>query len=394
MHREIRLLLRRWKITLLKKRENRRRLALFRPILPGANLKDRLIACCGAMLGLAATGLLCHNLLTHITSAPALVAPMGASAVLLFAVPASPLAQPWSIIGGNTLSALVGVMVAALIPDPMLAGGVAVALAIATMSMTRCLHPPGGAAALTAVIGGPAIAASGMQFVFYPVAVNSILLVMAGWTFHRFSGHSYPHRAPPKPVNTHGTADPPARTRAGVTADDLDEAIRELGEALDVNRDDLSALLEKAELHAMERMHSGITCGDIMAHDVVTVSPEAHPEVARARLIEHAFRTLPVVDRRNVVVGLVGHQHLVGDAATVASVMAPPVTAGPETPAFRLLGPLSDGGTHEVAIVDAIGGLLGVVTQTDLLLVMARTNLLQSLDSARSPAALVASESR
>ena len=385
-----RLLRRRWKATLLKKRENRRRLALFRPILPGANLKDRLIACCGAMIGLAATGLLCHNLLTHITAAPALVAPMGASAVLLFAVPASPLAQPWSIIGGNTLSALVGVLVAALIPDPMLAGGVAVALAIATMSLTRCLHPPGGAAALTAVIGGPAVAASGIQFALYPVAVNSILLVLAGWAFHRYSGHSYPHRAPPKPVNTHGTADPPAQERAAFTASDLDEAIRELGEALDVNRDDLSALLEKAELHAMERMHAGITCGDIMARDVVSVSAEAHPEVARARLIEHAFRTLPVVDRHNVVVGLVGHQHLEGDAATVAGLMAPPVTAGPETPAFRLLGPLSDGPTHEVAIVDGRGGLLGVVTQTDLLLVIARTNLLQSLESAKRPAGAMA----
>ncbi|WP_255543054.1 HPP family protein [Azospirillum sp. INR13] len=67
---------------------------VFRPILPGATLRDRMIACCGALLGIAATGLLCRNMLTYMSSAPVLVAPMGASAVLLFAVPASPLAQP------------------------------------------------------------------------------------------------------------------------------------------------------------------------------------------------------------------------------------------------------------------------------------------------------------
>ncbi|RYH63846.1 MAG: hypothetical protein EON54_07270, partial [Alcaligenaceae bacterium] len=72
-------------------------------------------------------------------------APLGASAVLVFAVPASPLAQPWAVIGGNVLSALVGSACAALIPDPAWAGAAAVALAIALMFSLRCLHPPGGA---------------------------------------------------------------------------------------------------------------------------------------------------------------------------------------------------------------------------------------------------------
>ena len=67
----------------------------------------------------------------------------GASAVLLFAVPASPLAQPWSIIGGNTISALMGIIAAYFIRDPIIATGVGVSLAIGAMSFTRCLHPPG-----------------------------------------------------------------------------------------------------------------------------------------------------------------------------------------------------------------------------------------------------------
>ena len=71
-----------------------RRFQLFAPILAGATLRDRLIACTGALIGIAVTGLLCGLALGRGPHLPLLVAPMGASAVLLFAVPASPLAQP------------------------------------------------------------------------------------------------------------------------------------------------------------------------------------------------------------------------------------------------------------------------------------------------------------
>ena len=48
-----------------------------------------------------------------------------ASAVLVFAVPASPLAQPRSVLGGNIVSALVGITVALLIPQPLIAAPLA-----------------------------------------------------------------------------------------------------------------------------------------------------------------------------------------------------------------------------------------------------------------------------
>ena len=153
---------------------------------------------------------------------------MGATAVLLFAVPASPLAQPWPIIGGNTISALIGVTAAHFIPDPVLAIGVGVSLAIAAMSFTRCLHPPGGAAALTALIGGPAIASSGFLFPFVPVCLNSIILVSLGIAFHRISGRKYPHVPAAPPANSHGTADLPAPIRVGFNARDVDAALLNL----------------------------------------------------------------------------------------------------------------------------------------------------------------------
>lgn len=222
----------------------------FVPLLAGARFNDRLVACLGALAGIALTSFICTGLPIAPADLPMFVAPLGASAVLLFAVPASPLAQPWAIVGGNTVSAIVGVAVAMLVPNAWFAVGLAVGGAILAMSVLRCLHPPGGAVALTAVMGGPSILAAGFAFPFIPVALNSLLLVGAGWMFHRFSRHSYPHR----------TSDPITRREqplAGVETDDIDAALRELGETFDVSREDLHLLYRRAEAHALARRKAG-----------------------------------------------------------------------------------------------------------------------------------------
>lgn len=219
---------------------------IFVPLLAGASLRDRVIASIGAVLGIGFVGLTCVALFP--SSIPWIVAPMGASAVLLFAVPASPLAQPWSIAGGNVISAFVGAVVAQVVPDPAIAAAVAVALAILTMSLLRCLHPPGGAAALSAVLGGYGLFSAHVLEFLTVVLVNSLLLVAIGWVFHRFSGHSYPHRA--KPVEGKALSPAPA---SGLLMDDIDKALDDLGETFDISREDLALLLERAEAHAAER---------------------------------------------------------------------------------------------------------------------------------------------
>lgn len=211
---------------------------LFQPILAGASLRDRVIACLGALVGVALAAAALLGPAGTLAGLPLLAAPVGASAVLLFAVPASPLAQPWPIVGGNILSAIVGLAVAQLIPMPALAAGIAVAAAILAMSLARCLHPPGGAVALTAAIGGSAAT------FLPPVIASSLALVALGWLFHRISGHSYPHRAAAAPA-----AGPPS----GLHADDIDRALDDLGETFDVSREDLDRLLAQAELHAEAR---------------------------------------------------------------------------------------------------------------------------------------------
>ena len=217
---------------------------IFRPILAGARPLDRLVACVGATICLALTMFVCAQLELTAADLPLIVAPMGASAVLIFAVPASPLAQPWPVVGGNTISALVGIAVFQHVADPMLAAGLSVGLAIFAMSLCRCLHPPGGAAALTAVIGSQGIHAAGYAFAFAPVALNSIALVSLAMFFHRMSGHSYPHQPVPLPM-------PPEAV--GLHLEDIDRALAELPDSFDISREDLDILLSRAEAHALAR---------------------------------------------------------------------------------------------------------------------------------------------
>lgn len=219
-------------------------ISFFRPLLAGARLGDRVVASVGATICIALTIVVCAQFPMAPHNLPIILAPLGASAVLVFAVPSSPLAQPWPVAGGNTLSALVGVAAFHAIPEPTIAAGVAVGAAILAMSLCRCLHPPGGAVALTAVIGTQDIHASGLAFAFAPVALNSIALVSLGMFFHRVSGHSYPHVALP--------IGPPLQA-SGLHLEDIDRALADLPDSFDISREDLDVLLSRAEVHAIER---------------------------------------------------------------------------------------------------------------------------------------------
>ena len=223
---------------------------LFVPLLAGASLRDRVIACVGALVGIGVVGVTCAALFP--ASIPWIVAPIGASTVLLFAVPASPLAQPWSIVGGNGISAVVGVLVVQYVDDPVVAAPLAVSAAILVMTLLRCLHPPGGASALSAVLGASLIETAGPSAFLIPVVINSLLLAAIGWLFHRYSGHSYPHR--PAPVE--GRVLPPEPV-SGLLMEDIDSALADLGETFDIGREDLALLLARAEVHAAARIHQG-----------------------------------------------------------------------------------------------------------------------------------------
>lgn len=345
---------------------------LFTPILAGATLKERLIGCLGALIGICITGLVCGLVMGNDAHLPLIVAPIGASAVLLFAVPASPLAQPWSIVGGNTISAFVGVAVLTLVRDPAIAIGLAVALAILAMSLTRSLHPPGGAAALTAVIGGAAVTRAGFWFPLVPVAINSLILVGVGMLFHRLAGRQYPHLQSVAPVNAHNTADPPPAFRVGFNTQDIDAAIESLNETLDISRADLDTLLRQVELQALLRERGDLTCADIMSRDVVTIQLGASADEARALLLGHDIRTLPVLDGERLL-GTVGLRELAAMAPSAPLPVSEAATVRPAHPAIGLLPRLTDGTIHAVVVLDEANRVAGIISQTDLLATLARS---------------------
>jgi CBS domain-containing membrane protein len=210
--------------------------------MAGAQWRDRIGAAAGGAIGIGLTAWLSALLGLDRATAILLAAPIGASAVLVFAVPSSPLAQPWRVIGGNVISALVGLGVAQWIGHGALAAGVAVGLAIAVMSITGSLHPPGGGTALLPVLA-PAVLAQGYAFALLPIGVNAVLLTACGLAVHRFTGHSYPHGVRPAPA------------APGLLPEDIDAALADAGEAFDISREDLLTLLARAEHHAAARRH-------------------------------------------------------------------------------------------------------------------------------------------
>lgn len=177
-----------------------------------------------------------------------LVASMAASAVLLFAVPHGALSQPWAVIGGHLLSAFIGVTCQRLFPDALWTGALAVGLAITTMHYMRCIHPPGGATALGAVIGGADVHALGYLYVLTPILLNVAAIMTAAVLFNSlFSWRRYPahlaRRRKSKPVK-------PAERQFELTQEDFAAAMEQLDSYVDITAESLTELLELAKQHA------------------------------------------------------------------------------------------------------------------------------------------------
>lgn len=172
----------------------------------------------------------------------AIVASMGASAVLLFSVPHGQLSQPWPVIAGHGISAIIGVTCSHAISQPLIAAACAVGLAIGAMQQLKCIHPPGGATALTAVLGGSAIHQLGYKFVILPVLANAIAMVLLAilinsafkWRRYPAIFNQPPHRPP------HPSQDTPSLP----THEEIIAAIKSLDSFVDISEEDLLRLLE------------------------------------------------------------------------------------------------------------------------------------------------------
>lgn len=318
-----------------------------------------------------------------------LAAPAAATAVLLFVASSSPFAQPWSVIVGSLLATAIGVAFGASDLPVATAAGLAGALAIFGLFGLRCLHPPGAALALVAVVGSPELHAYGFQLL-YPVAFNSLLLVSVALIYNNLSGHAYPKPRAAK-GNPHHTLDSLPSERMSFSEDDIERALADFGEYVDVTRDNLAQLIKQTEKHALRRSMGEITAADIMSRDLYWGTAECSIQRAWQTLREHRLHALPVLQPdTHELLGIVtlvdllkhfrptsgrinfGQLRFLRGVQLRMIMSAPVVSVAEDTHMVDLVFLLSDRGLHCLPVVDTRQRLVGMITQTDLIAALYR----------------------
>lgn len=367
------------------------------PAVAHTSLREALRAGFGALVGLGLTGLFLLSPSVDLQLGLYLVAPFGATSVLLFAVPNSPLAQPWSAIVGNTLAALVGVAVCLMVPDPALRIALAVGLAITATILCRAVHPPAGAVAMTAAMSPEAVQHLGFWFALMPIALGTTALVVIATFYARLTGRRYPFRQFDDP-NRHGTKDADPVERLGLSQAELTEILERYRQSFNLGVEDLARLIGAAELQAASHHTGPMTAADVMSRNLVTVAPDTRLGEVADLFRNHRFTSLPVVDGSGRFLGVIFQIHLISRvredalrlnrgfvsalkrlldrereipvrAADIMGVAGPRATAN--TPIAALLPMMADGDVDAVPVLDH-GKIIGIVTRTDLIAALAR----------------------
>lgn len=213
---------------------------------------EKIISAVGAFFGILAvywgTRWCFPDGFMHTAGTLIMVTSMGATAVLLFAVPQGALSQPWAVIGGHLLSAFVGVSVQQLFPDQSWTPALAVGLAVGVMHYLRCMHPPGGATALAAVIGGAEIYRLEYFYLLMPILVNVASIMLMAIAFNAF----FPWRRYPAHLTRRKLAKPAVASERQfeLTQEDFSAAMEQLNSYVDITSENLTQLLELAKQHA------------------------------------------------------------------------------------------------------------------------------------------------
>jgi len=369
----------------------------FGPAVAHASAKEALRAGLGAFVGLALTGLFLLSPQVDLQLGLYLVAPFGATSVLLFAVPNSPLAQPFSAVAGNTIAALVGVAVCMSVPDPALRIALAVGLAITVTILCRAVHPPAGAVAMTAAMNPEVVSKLGFWFALAPIAAGTVALVLIAMLYARLTGRHYPFRQFEAPNQSRTTdAEPPERL--GLSEEELTAILDRTRQALNLGVEDLARLIGAAELQAATHQTGPMTAADIMSRDLITVGAETPLAEVADLFKRHRFTSLPVVGAEGRFLGVIFQIHLIlraredalrlkrGFGPTLRRLMArdapspafakdimavaiPRVTA--QTPISVLLPMMAEGAVDAVPVLEG-AAIVGIVTRTDLIAALAR----------------------
>ena len=261
-----------------------------------------LIACFCAIFFIA----LITKIISPWPNYPMIVASMGASAIILFFIPSSPLAQPWPFVGGQLVSAIVGMTCALNIPETSTAAAYAVGGSILMMLLFRCLHPPAAATSLTPIMAGTSITSLGYSFVLVPVAINVVTLLILAIIINRYvMSREYPSPVPHKKTKDQRHSVIEASHHIGFSEEDLTLALQHSDVFLDLTHAELCQLMSDAEMNAFKRIKGDFLCADIMVKDVLAL--EFGTEVENAWEIMHSkqLKAIPVIDKAKRVIGII-----------------------------------------------------------------------------------------
>lgn len=208
---------------------------------------EKVVATVGAALGISITFFISY-LLIGLEGAVFLVPSMGAAAVLIFAIPHGALSQPWALFMGNLISAFIGVASYILVPNLFIAAGLAVGLSIGAMHLFNSIHPPGGATALVAVVGGPVIHDLGFMYIFSPIFINVLSMFIIAIVFNSlFDWRRYPismMRFVEKEITRKDAVSSSLRSKH------IEKAMKDMDLVVDVTIEDLKRLFTLALQHA------------------------------------------------------------------------------------------------------------------------------------------------
>lgn len=336
---------------------------------------------------------------------PLIVASMGASAVILFFIPNSPLAQPWPFVGGQLCSAVVGITCALHIHETASASAVAVGGSVLAMLVLRCLHPPSTATSLAPILAGESITSLGYDFVIQPVGFNVAFMLFLSlfinrWVMKRNYPSPLPVKKPPRQQNP--TVSKPSH-QVGISEEDLELALKDLDVFVDMTHSDLSKILTHTEMNTFKRIRGDISCADIMIKDVTSVEFGTEVEDAWQIMYKQNLKAMPVTDRSNHVIGIITwhdffkfinlnvyesfhdkFRNFIRRTADVTSnkpeavgqIMTTSIVVLPETAHIAELIPLmSIHGHRQIPIINAENRLVGMVYQANLIAALYNASL-------------------
>lgn len=345
-----------------------------------------------------------------VSSSPIIVASMGASAVILFFIPNSPLAQPWPFIGGQLCSAFIGMSCALYITETASSAAVAAGTSVLVMLILRCLHPPATATALAPVMAGDSITSLGYSFMLVPVGINVALMIILSVIINRWVlNRNYPSAiAALKKKNTNQSHSSTLEShKIGINQQDIELALKNSKSLVDVSTAQLSQLLSHAEMNTFKRIRGDICCADIMIEEVTTVEYGTEVEDAWQLMQTKRLKVIPVVDAAKRVIGIISWhdffkfinlntydnlqdqlRHFIQRTAKVKThkpeavghIMTQSVVTLPDTTHIVELIPLmSLQGYRQIPIINAEHRLVGMVYQANLVAALYNQGLAKAL---------------